>query len=166
MSVAPSLKLCNHHSTGQVNAHFCCATADVSECPEWLPPVPVLCCSDSLFLNIFQIFYPETTDIYDRKNMPRCIYCIHALRYSLNPIQTTVSSCCVGLWFYEVTGAVVQQNVTEWFTLGSRCCPSLYAPRQKPGPNTKLQHLYCRLLYLWWAQIPLGLNVSVPVVRL
>uniref|UniRef100_A0A8B9HJ24 IQ motif containing GTPase activating protein 1 n=1 Tax=Astyanax mexicanus TaxID=7994 RepID=A0A8B9HJ24_ASTMX len=26
-----------------------------------------------------QIFYPETTDIYDRKNMPRCIYCIHAL---------------------------------------------------------------------------------------
>lgn len=27
-----------------------------------------------------QIFYPETTDIYDRKNMPRCIYCIHALR--------------------------------------------------------------------------------------
>ncbi|XP_008947355.1 PREDICTED: ras GTPase-activating-like protein IQGAP1, partial [Merops nubicus] len=25
------------------------------------------------------IFYPETTDIYDRKNMPRCIYCIHAL---------------------------------------------------------------------------------------
>lgn len=31
----------------------------------------------------FQIFYPETTDIYDRKNMPRCIYCIHALRYFL-----------------------------------------------------------------------------------
>ncbi|KAL5004093.1 hypothetical protein ScPMuIL_017549 [Solemya velum] len=26
-----------------------------------------------------QIFYPETTDIYDRKNMPRAIYCIHAL---------------------------------------------------------------------------------------
>uniref|UniRef100_A0A7N6BJ33 IQ motif containing GTPase activating protein 1 n=1 Tax=Anabas testudineus TaxID=64144 RepID=A0A7N6BJ33_ANATE len=30
-----------------------------------------------------KIFYPETTDIYDRKNMPRCIYCIHALRYFL-----------------------------------------------------------------------------------
>uniref|UniRef100_A0A3Q2QU79 IQ motif containing GTPase activating protein 1 n=1 Tax=Fundulus heteroclitus TaxID=8078 RepID=A0A3Q2QU79_FUNHE len=28
-----------------------------------------------------KIFYPETTDIYDRKNMPRCIYCIHALLY-------------------------------------------------------------------------------------
>lgn len=26
-----------------------------------------------------KIFYPETTDIYDRKNMPRVIYCIHAL---------------------------------------------------------------------------------------
>ncbi|XP_070541740.1 ras GTPase-activating-like protein IQGAP1 isoform X2 [Ptychodera flava] len=24
-------------------------------------------------------FYPETTDIYDRKNMPRVVYCIHAL---------------------------------------------------------------------------------------
>uniref|UniRef100_A0AAR2JAQ0 IQ motif containing GTPase activating protein 2 n=1 Tax=Pygocentrus nattereri TaxID=42514 RepID=A0AAR2JAQ0_PYGNA len=27
----------------------------------------------------FQIFYPETTDVYDRKNMPKVIYCIHAL---------------------------------------------------------------------------------------
>nr|CAB3256707.1 IQ motif containing GTPase activating protein homolog [Phallusia mammillata] len=26
-----------------------------------------------------KIFYPETTDIYDRKNMPKTIYCIHAL---------------------------------------------------------------------------------------
>ncbi|KAI0214249.1 Ras GTPase-activating-like protein IQGAP1 [Lamellibrachia satsuma] len=26
-----------------------------------------------------KIFFPETTDIYDRKNMPRAIYCIHAL---------------------------------------------------------------------------------------
>nr|XP_039271363.1 ras GTPase-activating-like protein IQGAP1 isoform X2 [Styela clava] len=25
------------------------------------------------------IFYPETTDIYDRKNMPKTIYCVHAL---------------------------------------------------------------------------------------
>uniref|UniRef100_A0A673NRJ4 Ras GTPase-activating-like protein IQGAP1 n=1 Tax=Sinocyclocheilus rhinocerous TaxID=307959 RepID=A0A673NRJ4_9TELE len=28
-----------------------------------------------------KIFYPETTDVYDRKNMPKVIYCIHALRY-------------------------------------------------------------------------------------
>jgi len=27
-----------------------------------------------------KIFYPTTTDLYDRKNMPRVIYCIHALR--------------------------------------------------------------------------------------
>ncbi|XP_041369796.1 ras GTPase-activating-like protein IQGAP1 isoform X2 [Gigantopelta aegis] len=26
-----------------------------------------------------RIFYPETTDIYDRKNMPRAVYCVHAL---------------------------------------------------------------------------------------
>ncbi|XP_071370167.1 ras GTPase-activating-like protein IQGAP3 [Centroberyx affinis] len=26
------------------------------------------------------IFHPETTDIYDKKNMPRAVYCIHALR--------------------------------------------------------------------------------------
>ncbi|XP_029657707.1 ras GTPase-activating-like protein IQGAP1 isoform X1 [Octopus sinensis] len=25
------------------------------------------------------IFYPETTDIYDKKNVPRAIYCVHAL---------------------------------------------------------------------------------------
>ncbi|XP_041094904.1 ras GTPase-activating-like protein IQGAP3 [Polyodon spathula] len=25
------------------------------------------------------IFHPETTDIYDKKNMPRAVYCIHAL---------------------------------------------------------------------------------------
>ncbi|KAK3863384.1 hypothetical protein Pcinc_030834 [Petrolisthes cinctipes] len=25
------------------------------------------------------IFYPETTDVYDRKNMPRVIFCLHAL---------------------------------------------------------------------------------------
>ena len=26
-----------------------------------------------------QIFFPETTDIYDMKNMPKLCYCIHAL---------------------------------------------------------------------------------------
>ena len=28
-----------------------------------------------------KIFYPITTDCYDRKNMPKVIYCIHALRF-------------------------------------------------------------------------------------
>jgi hypothetical protein len=27
----------------------------------------------------WQLFAPETTDIYDKKNMPRLIFCIHAL---------------------------------------------------------------------------------------
>jgi len=30
-------------------------------------------------ISLPKIFYPETTDIYDRKNMPRTIYCLHAL---------------------------------------------------------------------------------------
>uniref|UniRef100_A0A8C0ZDC1 IQ motif containing GTPase activating protein 3 n=1 Tax=Cyanistes caeruleus TaxID=156563 RepID=A0A8C0ZDC1_CYACU len=29
------------------------------------------------------IFHPETTDIYDKKNMPRVVYCIHALSFYL-----------------------------------------------------------------------------------
>ncbi|NXK69641.1 IQGA3 protein, partial [Sylvietta virens] len=29
------------------------------------------------------IFHPETTDIYDKKNMPRAVYCIHALSFYL-----------------------------------------------------------------------------------
>ncbi|NXD44907.1 IQGA3 protein, partial [Copsychus sechellarum] len=29
------------------------------------------------------IFHPETTDVYDKKNMPRVIYCIHALSFYL-----------------------------------------------------------------------------------
>ncbi|XP_053289376.1 ras GTPase-activating-like protein IQGAP3 isoform X2 [Pleuronectes platessa] len=30
-------------------------------------------------LGLPAIFYPETTDVYDKKNMPRTVYCIHAL---------------------------------------------------------------------------------------
>ncbi|KAM6910752.1 ras GTPase-activating-like protein IQGAP3 [Xenentodon cancila] len=30
-------------------------------------------------LGLPAIFYPETTDVYDKKNMPRMVYCIHAL---------------------------------------------------------------------------------------
>ncbi|XP_047098863.1 ras GTPase-activating-like protein IQGAP1 [Schistocerca piceifrons] len=31
------------------------------------------------FLELPKTFHPETTDIYDKKNMPRVIYCVHAL---------------------------------------------------------------------------------------
>nr|XP_020474364.1 ras GTPase-activating-like protein IQGAP1 [Monopterus albus] len=30
-------------------------------------------------LGLPAIFHPETTDVYDKKNMPRAVYCIHAL---------------------------------------------------------------------------------------
>jgi hypothetical protein len=33
-----------------------------------------------------EIFYPETTDLYDRKNMPRVIYCVHALSLYLHKL--------------------------------------------------------------------------------
>ena len=26
-----------------------------------------------------EVFTPETTDVYDRKNMPRVVFCLHAL---------------------------------------------------------------------------------------
>jgi hypothetical protein len=26
-----------------------------------------------------QIFLPETTDVYDKKNMPKAVFCLHAL---------------------------------------------------------------------------------------
>uniref|UniRef100_A0A8C3K1K6 Calponin-homology (CH) domain-containing protein n=1 Tax=Calidris pygmaea TaxID=425635 RepID=A0A8C3K1K6_9CHAR len=35
--------------------------------------------SQNLHVGLPSIFHPETTDIYDKKNMPRVIYCIHAL---------------------------------------------------------------------------------------
>ncbi|KAM9446448.1 ras GTPase-activating-like protein IQGAP2 [Clarias gariepinus] len=33
-----------------------------------------------------KIFYPETTDVYDRKNMPKVIYCVHALSLYLHKL--------------------------------------------------------------------------------
>lgn len=38
-------------------------------------------CHLRCLLSSWQIFHPETTDIYDKKNMPRVVYCIHALRW-------------------------------------------------------------------------------------
>ncbi|XP_071324894.1 ras GTPase-activating-like protein IQGAP3 isoform X2 [Trachinotus anak] len=32
-----------------------------------------------MMLGLPAIFHPETTDVYDKKNMPRAVYCIHAL---------------------------------------------------------------------------------------
>uniref|UniRef100_A0A087XUA0 IQ motif containing GTPase activating protein 3 n=1 Tax=Poecilia formosa TaxID=48698 RepID=A0A087XUA0_POEFO len=35
-------------------------------------------------LGLPAIFHPETTDVYDKKNMPRAVYCIHALSLYLH----------------------------------------------------------------------------------
>ena len=37
------------------------------------PSPPAACRSD------LQTFIPTTTDVYERKNMPKVVYCIHAL---------------------------------------------------------------------------------------
>lgn len=38
------------------------------------------------YIGFPKVFYPETTDIYDMKNMPKLIYCIHALSYYLSKL--------------------------------------------------------------------------------
>uniref|UniRef100_A0A7N8YBW8 IQ motif containing GTPase activating protein 3 n=1 Tax=Mastacembelus armatus TaxID=205130 RepID=A0A7N8YBW8_9TELE len=38
-------------------------------------------CSFIIGILLIYIFYPETTDVYDKKNMPRAVYCIHINLY-------------------------------------------------------------------------------------
>lgn len=49
----------------------------------------------SCLLSCRQIFHPETTDIYDKKNMPRVVYCIHALRW-VSLVWPRGQNCCRG----------------------------------------------------------------------
>jgi Ras GTPase-activating-like protein IQGAP2/3 len=39
-----------------------------------------------------QVFYFETIDLYEKKNIPKVIYCIHALGYVLDAILMIKSS--------------------------------------------------------------------------
>ncbi|KAI4540087.1 hypothetical protein MG293_009128 [Ovis ammon polii] len=72
-----------------------------------------------------KIFYPETTDVYDRKNIPRMIYCIHALRWgkkkktikNLGTMHSQYSCpCCLLLiqfffsFYFAVHAAVIAIN--------------------------------------------------------
>lgn len=68
---------------------------------------------------LFQIFYPTTTDLYDRKNMPRVIYCIHALRWGQewrvhrlcqdDQLCSTIS-CCWEHWNIVLLSLMWSQN--------------------------------------------------------
>ncbi|KAF5920161.1 hypothetical protein HPG69_006432 [Diceros bicornis minor] len=53
------------------------------EDPFLSPSLHISCClkicKGSNWMFPLQTFFPETTDIYDKKNMPRVVYCIHAL---------------------------------------------------------------------------------------
>lgn len=114
---------------GRVNAHSHCVTPPIwanflnNSCTHaatrWLfyhgPAESLLSLTHCPYL-CFKIFYPETTDIYDRKNMPRCIYCIHALRYSI----CFCLSSFVFLWLYnQASGCVAGEIIlliciTNW----------------------------------------------------
>lgn len=61
------------HTAWVVGEH--CPSAPHSQVCCCLSPVAVTSCSP------LQTFFPETTDIYDKKNMPRVVYCLHALRW-------------------------------------------------------------------------------------
>uniref|UniRef100_A0A8C7K646 IQ motif containing GTPase activating protein 2 n=1 Tax=Oncorhynchus kisutch TaxID=8019 RepID=A0A8C7K646_ONCKI len=49
-----------------------------------------------------KIFYPETTDVYNRKNMPKVVYCIHALRFPAVPV-----------WLYCVPVCPTEEEISN-----------------------------------------------------
>ena len=69
-------------------------------------------CSLCLYACIFllQIFFPETTDIYDRKNMPRAIYCIHALRWDSALVHHRVSVIGISYHFMNCATFLRQKH--------------------------------------------------------
>ena len=51
-------------------------------------------------LGLPKVFYPTTTDLYDMKNMPRVVYCIHALSIYLaklgrGPVMQSLTGQCL-----------------------------------------------------------------------
>ena len=44
-----------------------------------------------------EVFTPETTDVYDRKNMPRVVFCLHALSLFLYKVRKSVNFAFSGL---------------------------------------------------------------------
>lgn len=82
-----------------------------------------------IFILFFQIFHPETTDIYDKKNMPRAIYCVHALR--------SVSACG------SVWPPVSLRLCIDWLTAWLTVCLSVYSIYMyRQGLAPQIQDLY------------------------
>lgn len=79
-----------------------------------------------IFILFFQIFHPETTDIYDKKNMPRAIYCVHALRSVSLPVS----------WFDHL---FLCRLCNDWLTV----CLSVYSIYMyRQGLAPQIQDLY------------------------
>ena len=66
-----------------------------------------------------EVFTPETTDVYDRKNMPRVVFCLHAL----------------SLFLYKVG----KMFFVEFPVTLAACAPcSVYAPAPDSGSVSAL----------------------------
>ncbi|PIK59308.1 putative ras GTPase-activating-like protein IQGAP1 isoform X1, partial [Apostichopus japonicus] len=75
------------------------------------------------FIGLPKIFYPETTDIYDKKNMPRMVYCVHALSLYLFKlgIAPQIQDLYGKVEFTEEEISAMQQELVN---MASRCQPS------------------------------------------
>lgn len=62
-----------------------------------------------LKLGLPAIFLPETTDLYDRKNLPRVVYCIHAL--SLYLFRLGRQALLTRLFFLLAFHSIIRENV-------------------------------------------------------
>ncbi|XP_033633681.1 ras GTPase-activating-like protein IQGAP1 isoform X4 [Asterias rubens] len=62
------------------------------------------------------IFYPETTDVYDRKNMPKTVYCLHALSLYLFKlgIAPQIESLYGKVDFTEEEISAMQQELDKY----------------------------------------------------
>uniref|UniRef100_A0A3B3WN78 IQ motif containing GTPase activating protein 1 n=1 Tax=Poecilia mexicana TaxID=48701 RepID=A0A3B3WN78_9TELE len=58
-----------------------------------------------------KIFYPETTDIYDRKNMPRCVYCIHALE-EINNMKNELEKYGIQMPAFSKIGGILASELS------------------------------------------------------
>ncbi|XP_059079464.1 ras GTPase-activating-like protein IQGAP1 [Tigriopus californicus] len=128
--------------TGQFEEHLrngvCLALLGHALSPDWVPLKRIFDVDESRFrerglhfrhtdnINYFlqaikniglpEIFTPETTDIYDRKNMPRVIFCIHALSLFLFKLGITpqIQDLYGKVTFTEAELQTAQTNLEEF----------------------------------------------------
>lgn len=138
----------SHVGLPSVTAPIAGVTGGVHLCPSTLghhPPHGPCRCHLLLsgLLSCWQMFHPETTDIYDKKNMPRVVYCIHALRWL--PLAPNWSCwCSKALWWHPPIGerafGCCRSTGRDWSWCASALPFSLYL--FKLGLAPQIQDLY------------------------